>query len=378
MGSFENLDYHYDGDMAENPNDTYYNNRYCDVHQEYDGCVSSGLPDVRIATTMQRYVPPILTLIGTLGNIFLLVVMRHKDFGTLSVFVYLRALAVSNTVVLYVSTLVPWACFMASQPHIADWTDWGCRLWTFVVNVLGHSPVWFAVGMVIDRYIVVWHPNKALEICSVFISKIVIITILTGLTTISVHAMWTYELDNFICVIPQYPDDIHSMAWPWIWDTFYYFLPLLSILMFSVLTLMGFCLKKIPQGHRSPNRPDEKEATITTLILCMTFFLLAAPATTVKIMESQIPDSWLYDIVILRQVQITRSLVQMLSAVNNAITFFVVVIVSSSFRLNIKRLCLDNCYLRNLLRLPEDSKLRQEMATTHVSIEDSCTETTPL
>ena len=131
-----------------------------------------------------------------------------------SVFFFLQIYAVTNTLVLYVGCGVDWFSHITETTYIANFSDWLCRVWQFIYNVIIYAAGWIVVSMSIDRFIIVWHPRQAPYMCTVFMAKLVTIIILIGLVVVSIHAMWTYELTSHGCNIDPMQQDFpdHSLA----------------------------------------------------------------------------------------------------------------------------------------------------------------------
>ena len=140
---------------------------------------------------------------------------------------------------LYVGCGVDWFSQVTGTTYIANFSDWLCRVWQFIYNVIIYAAGWIVVSMSIDRFIIVWNPRQAPYMCTVFMAKLVTIVILVGLVVVSIHAMWTYELTPQGCNIDIMQQDFQTIAWPWISATLCSYIPLVLIFIFQIMLLIG-------------------------------------------------------------------------------------------------------------------------------------------
>ena len=111
------------------------------------------------------YVPPILLIVGTIGNLFSFVVLMMPPMRRVSTYLYVAALSVTDTLVLLVGLLRLWVAELQGY-DIQDIAEWTCK----TINVLGYTvsdySVWLIIAMTVERYVAVCHPLKAAAFCS--------------------------------------------------------------------------------------------------------------------------------------------------------------------------------------------------------------------
>lgn len=206
---------------------------------------------------LKLILPPILILMATCGNVTgLLVVNGSVRLNQISASIYLRVYFVVSTLVLFLGTGQTWICVLTGSPFIWNATDYACRLWEFGSGVIFYYPIWLLVAFATDRWLLVSRSRHAYLVDSVFAAKVVCLAILSGLVTVSVHAMWTFELlPHGQCGITADSDDLHSVIWPWISVTMYSFLPLALLFVYSVrLLLLKRSLPRCCQSTASRQR----------------------------------------------------------------------------------------------------------------------------
>ncbi|XP_046570789.1 probable G-protein coupled receptor 139 [Haliotis rubra] len=296
-------------------------------------------PDFRMSEQLHRYLTPVLIIIGNFSNLLALLVLRRKNLRQHSACFYMSAYAIANLLVLNLVSGVAWLCYILQKPYIATLSDWGCGLWTFMANVMIYSGIWFVVAMTIDRYVLLCYPNKALTMCTVFTAKVSSVFIMIGLVVISVHAMWTYQLQEHGCFIPYHMKDLHILIWPWMSATFYSYLPLLLLFHLNICLMVSLCLKR----HRL--RPTIQadggdDFIVITLIISMSFFALAVPATIINLIDIHAPSSWL-NAKLIAQIELTKKVTGILSAANQAVLGYLLLICSKTFRTEFARFFTD-------------------------------------
>ena len=111
------------------------------------------------------YVPPILLIIGTIGNLFSFAVLMMPSMRRMSTYLYLAALSVTDTLVLFVGLLRLWVGALQGY-DIRDRVEWVCKS----TNVLGYTvsdySVWLIIAMTVERYVAVCHPLRAAAFCN--------------------------------------------------------------------------------------------------------------------------------------------------------------------------------------------------------------------
>jgi hypothetical protein len=281
---------------------------------------------------MQTYIPPILIAIGTVGNVLIILATRRKHVCNLSICFYLCMYAVSNLLLLYLTSAIEWISVISGTRYIADITDWGCRLWQFILRLVSYFGIWLVVAMSIDQYIAVWHPYRAVYMCTVFMAKFAIVIIIVGLVVISVHAMWIYQLMQNGCYILHNQGDLNAVLWPWLSGSLYSFVPLSLLFIFDVLLLAGLCVKKPWQLKPSSRGYFPVDLTVMTFTVSLLYFLFTTPATIINVIDFNLPPSWLQDTELMTILDRARLISHFLPWLNPSILFLVCVVCSRTIR----------------------------------------------
>lgn len=282
------------------------------------------------------YVLPILIVVGTIGNVLTIIVIKRTKLCEFSVGFYLYVYAIDNLLTIYVVYGLTWLSHVAEIPEVENVSDGICRLWSFIYRMIMHSGVWFVTAALIDRYISVAHPDKALGMCQVFMSKIAVLIILIGMVVISVHGMWSYELNYHGMCFPT-EDDLHYKIWRWTSAMCYTFIPMVVLFVLSVLIVCGMCTR-----HQNPRvtMRDTDPSDLLTLVLSLAiiFLVLSLPATIVNIVITNLTKDFLMDGVYMNRFHIVQHITNGLTCGNPVVLFFVCVMFSPSFRQEFQQL----------------------------------------
>jgi hypothetical protein len=280
-----------------------------------------------------KYITPVLVVFGNFSNLLALIVLRRKSLRQHSVCFYMAAYAFANLLVLNLILGIVWLCYVLELPYVAALADWSCRLWTFVSNVIIYCGIWFVVVLTIDRFIYLCYAHKANTYCTVFAAKAITTMVVIGLVVVSIHAMWTFELQPQGCFVSSEQEDLHTKIWP-LWSaTVYSYLPLTLLLFINIVLSVSLCLKR--HRERRAQTPSGSGVTddfaISTLVISSAFFLLTMPATVVNVVDIYFPSSWLH-VDLIAEIELTKRITEILSSTNQTLLGVILLIFSRAFR----------------------------------------------
>ena len=273
-------------------------------------------PEYKIQKQLKTFIPPILFLIGGTGNILSYLTLKRKAMHKSSTYVYMASLSLSNTLILYIGCGSDWVSHISSKKHVANQADWICRLWMFAFNVIMYSASWLVVAMTIDRFVWLYYPLRAPHVCTSFVAKVITIIILIGLVTVSIHAMWTYEMTGRGCSVDPNHKDFHRTVWPWISASLYTYVPILIMFIFNILNVIGML-------HTSAGRsakPAQDQLTRVTLLVSMTFLTLSLPTVILNVIQ-YINPQLIFDYRSYSRIILGSVICNMISCLNYSINF---------------------------------------------------------
>ena len=162
--------------------------------QETTGNISLSLPsdyiEFHVGNAVNIYGPPIISAVGTVGNVLSLMVATQKQNRRSSPSWYIGSLAILDTIMLLVGLLQYWFLFNFFSSLI---TKAHCHAMFFVVNFFSNWSVWTILAMTLERFIVVVFPLKAAVLCSVGKTKTVILAISLVSALKNFHYIWTAD-----------------------------------------------------------------------------------------------------------------------------------------------------------------------------------------
>lgn len=275
-------------------------------------------PESVIHWAVKTFTAPVMIVIGSIGNALAFVVLSRKMLKQWSVCFYLSLYAIINTAVLYIGCGLDWVSYLTQTAHVANQADWICRLWKFFFNVLSYSSIWVVVAMTMDRFVLMWYPRKAHQLCTVFMAKLVAIFIFVGLVVISIHAMWTYALTAHGCIIDSNKDThaFQTIAWPMASAIMYSYLPVVLIFTMDIFLVLGM----VSPTSRADTNPSQNRLTRAVLAVSIIFLLLYLPTVIVNILlYSQ--QRYFTQIHLRVRLSLLQEICQTLACLNNAISF---------------------------------------------------------
>ena len=312
----------------------------------------------RLHKILLYYVPPVLLVLGTIGNILSVYVLTRRSMRKHSTYFYLAILSTADTCVLLVGLLRLWIGQITGY-DIKNEHDWACKL----IHVLGHTlsdySGWLIVAVTAERYVAVCHPLKATNICSRTRATRVVMLLLGVIFVLNLHFIWTvrlhlYSPDGSTMVIKCVAGDRYrhlvDIIWPWVDAAIYSFFPFLAIMTFNTLIIRQVVLAKrkrqrLQSGEDETSGPhsdfsysctggsDGTRITIMLLTISFTFLLTTLPLNLSLIVrqfyltEGEVPPT--EKVLTLRLVQ---TITELLMYTNHAINFFLYCATGHKFR----------------------------------------------
>lgn len=236
-----------------------------------------------ITSNIHKYSIPIVIIFGTIGNMLSCIIMARKSTRKHVSSVCFRTLAVVDTFVLFLSSLMPWVqrwyLYPVLQFSIQHYSQITCKLYQFIQYWPRDLSAWILVMISIERVVGVIFPYKH----DIIFTKrkamyyIIVLTIICGgknIVLILEVTYVTYDEETWSCVYQLIPANY------WINICFYSFLPFVAILFCNVGILIGVTVSmykmraNISRGSHNP-----KLSSITSILLAISFTFLVCSAT---------------------------------------------------------------------------------------------------
>ncbi|GAB1611194.1 thyrotropin-releasing hormone receptor-like [Argonauta hians] len=313
-------------------------------------------PEYRIHKILLLYVSPLLLVLGTFGNILSIFVMRQRSIIRMTAYVYLINLAIADSVVLYIGLLRLWISELTGM-DIRNQTSWLCKLVVFSGYASSDFSVWLIIAVTIERYIVVCHPRKVNNFCTVQRAKWVVCSLLVVFVAINFHFFWTISLiektiDNkvgFYCSSRKNFEYLVTVMWPWVDAFLYCFLPFAAILSLNTLIIRRIValsrgtikmqsaqnnLLQVRRCHLDSNR----KLTLMLLTLSFTLLLTTLPLAISLILTHFWNLNMSGDQASVAKYQLTKTIAELMMYLNHSINFILYCTMEHKFRQQVMRM----------------------------------------
>lgn len=143
-----------------------------------------------IGKAINLYYPPILIIVGTIGNILSFIVYVKPKYRGRTSPTYIAVMSVLDTIMLFLGLLQYWILFNFAPKSL---TDAHCKGMFFVVNFFGNFSHWLIVLFTIDRFLAVCLPVQSVSLRTMHRAKISLVVL--GLTAFvkNLHYLWTTD-----------------------------------------------------------------------------------------------------------------------------------------------------------------------------------------
>jgi len=206
----------------------------------------------RLHKQLQLYVPPVLLLLGSVGNVLSLVILTRPAMRKYSAYVYLAVLAAADTLVLYVGLMRLWLGQLTGH-DLLDASDWTCRLVTVVAYTVSDYSGWLIIAVTLERYVAVCHPLSTSMGGSQRAKTLATLGgLLAVLTAVNVHFLWTVRVVDIeygnstisTCAGADY-EVLVAEVWPWVDAAIYSFVPFLVIIVLNTLIIRQVSVRQV-------------------------------------------------------------------------------------------------------------------------------------
>ncbi|XP_021368428.1 growth hormone secretagogue receptor type 1-like [Mizuhopecten yessoensis] len=289
---------------------------------------------------------PVIVCIGTFGNVLSFIIMMRREMRQTPTFFYLAALAVADTVVLYLSALKTWIRLITGFEllHISNAS---CKTFIFTIQFSLHFSAWLIVAVTIERFLAVWFPLRANRMCSLSRAKFVTFMIALTFALVNVYLFWTAELltdpsrpegSQDICAAYAYKNFVCNV-FPWVNLLLYSFLPFVILLVFNSLIVVSLVRNK---GIFSNMTKDDRVAryrhrrlAITLLVISFVWIVTTLPRSVYGLVKGKPGslDELGYQV-------LGKVICFVLMYINHSINFFLYCLTGQRFRMEfVKFMC---------------------------------------
>ncbi|CAG5131823.1 unnamed protein product [Candidula unifasciata] len=156
----------------------------------------AGTTEILVAHYLWLIIAPILIIFGTIGNLICVAVMCRRNMRSSNASVYLIALALADTSVLYTGLLRQFIIALTGV-DLRNKSNLSCKINSWIVYVALDTSVWILVAFTFERILSVFVPHKVKSYCTRMSSVLIVIGVLIGMMAINGHILYGVDLQTF-------------------------------------------------------------------------------------------------------------------------------------------------------------------------------------
>ncbi|KAF6775371.1 hypothetical protein AHF37_05025 [Paragonimus kellicotti] len=382
------------------------------------------------------YVPPILFLLGSFGNILAFLVLRHPSTRYVSAFVYLAARSVVDEIVLIVGLFRRWTDYLIGV-KLENTSSFLCKLAQFAGTSSSLLSVWLTVMLTAERALVVslpLHGNRMMTFSRV---RRIILLLSFLCVLVSIHFFFTVDLikenvssdatgscqANVLSNLSTDVNELHNQSavekgttsecpdycsfgndfafLRWLWTsidaTIYCYLPFILIFGCNIVIVRYvYVAQKRQYSIRvhsdrkklntlvSDNSNSIRQLTIMLLVISFAFLVTTVSIVVVKLLNQVLDLEHYGDIRSRSAFQLADTVAELLMYVNHAMNFYLFCATGKRFRSRLLFLiskCKRQgfravCYQRNAMSTTYPLRCSQNCSNQphHVSFGSKCVE----
>lgn len=314
-----------------------------DVTSAIDGESNSGVWQKMVVKAVIVYAVPLLSAFGLVGNVLMFLIMQRGQQRRSPVSVYMSALAVTDCLVLIFDFLNNWFKVQLKLYVLRHSTEF-CRFYRFIFNVCYTYSAWLVTALAVERFIVIWFPLKAKSLCSYKKAMWTILGLAICILAFCVYNVWGWHLNESgqCSVVPEMSHFLNNIA-PWLSAAFYAYIPVIILIICTagiVLQIWKARSKRMAMSEGNTNVQSGKmndevlRVTISVVTIVIAFLILSVPLTAFYIIvfatgEFLDPTP---------TTELVEAIVLALGLSNHSVNFFLYVMTSANFRLQLKLL----------------------------------------
>ena len=306
--------------------------------READSPHWSEYTEAAVGRTIIIYIYPIIIFTGTLGNVLSFAVLMRRSMRDTSVYFYLAMLAIADLCVLYVSGLRAWAR-QVFEVELLHTSQFGCKSVMLLFLVSLHMSAWLVVAMTVDRFVAVWFPFKASELCVVHRARLVCAVSFVLILVYNLHVLFTVNLHDlgYKLHCGAMRDDYFMTAiFPTMKLVSYSILPFTLVLLFNGAIILRLWLSSslIRGSHgESARRGTNPQHKITVMLLIVSFvwLVLTGPFTLEPLLRLDGDRGGRS----LARLYLSKSICFLMLYTNHSINFYIYCVTGRKFRLQL-------------------------------------------
>lgn len=305
--------------------------------------------EYHIGKNLWKYCSPVMIVLGTIGNIFSIVVLLQKSMRRQTTVMYLVALSFNDMAVLYIGLLRYWilATFEIDVRHFSEFL---CKVHIWLVYVTVDTSAWILVVVSFERLALVWYPHITKSVCTRTTAISILVAVVGTLMLINSHIMYGIgdvmkDENNQTTLLQCFFENedyqrFYVSIWPWIDLAKFNAIPFSIILFCNICILSNLYKRKqklntavAPQGIK---KSKVQSLTITLIALNTTFLISSTPVSIyLAFYETFSADSSSYTTA---RLVLAWAITNLVMFMNNTINFLLYCVGGENFRRECRRL----------------------------------------
>ena len=293
------------------------------------------------------YLPPIIVVVGTAGNILSFITVTNKHCKKSSFTTYIAAFAIVDTVYLLLVVLNSWLHFVFDI-NLQEINTVTCKLFEFLLLVLGHSSSWLIASLTVERTFCTYFPHKVKTMCRPKTGYVVVGLILGFISALNIHELIGFEYQEnqqgtnvtrcgFVNV--RYKNFM-MYYFSWIEFSLYFLLPVIVIITCNSATVIKIFRNSNTSGMARAldlnRKKRNRHLLVITLLVSFTFLISISPVTLYSTLKPYLFEDADYFFSSTQTEDIVSTIVYHLGFLNHAINFFLYILSGERFRKDLK------------------------------------------
>ncbi|XP_062579747.1 FMRFamide receptor-like [Saccostrea cucullata] len=292
-----------------------------------------------------------MIVLGTVGNIFSIVILLRKNLRRHTTVIYLVTLSLNDLVVLYTGLLRNWIKITFGI-DVRLFSEFSCKFHLWMVYLSVDISAWLLVTVTLERVALVWFPHASKHRCNKHVAGIILGSLIGILMLVNAHILYgigdvTKKEDNRTVLRQCYYETnvyekFYENVWPWI-D-----LAKFNAIPFAIILIGNVCIiTNVIKTHKklnvrvAPGGIQQKSKRIhsmtTTLIVLNTTFLISTTPISIYLANY---NKWSENATNeeMARLVLLWAVTNLLMYSNNTINFLLYCVSGSNFRNEIRYL----------------------------------------
>ena len=291
----------------------------------------------------------LIVVLGTVGNGLTIAMMRRARMKSSVATVYLLALAVADTGLLWIGA-GHWWISTAFKINIRDMDTWLCKFHYFFITYFSMLPAWILVFVTVQRMLIVAFPFKVKVIATRKKAYISLVVLCIALAAYGIYHLIYADLVTVAvvkgrpirkCLFKREITEFHFKYYNYIALMATLLLPFLSLLIANIVIIVKVIQAKVKREALVSTQSDDgqvRQMTATLISVSVIFLVLNTPYVVVYYFLPPADGTNIkYGIIIAGQFG------SLLNSLNSAINFLLYCITGPTFRKELRAMLCRCC-----------------------------------